>query len=107
MSFQRGMGEAVTGVVGSIILSAILSSFANDGLIPSNMVFLISFAGFLGAVVLMFSFRTAGILFTFGWIVGALLLKDILSTFDFFVYLFAPIGALVLRAVLFFKSSNS
>ncbi len=106
MSFQRGMGEASTGIVGSIIISTILSSFAKDGLIPSYMVFWITAAGFLGAMVLMFSFSTTGVIFTLGWIVGAWVLKDMLGTFDFIVYLVAPIVALVIRVVLFFKSSN-
>jgi hypothetical protein len=105
MSFQRGVAEAVTGIVGSIILSAILSSFAEEGLIPSNMVFWITAAGFLGAIVLMFSFSTTGVFFTLGWIVGALLLEDVLGTFDFIVYLVAPIVALVVRGVLFLRRS--
>ena len=103
MSFQRGIGEAVTGIVGSIILSAVLSSFAEDGLIPSYMVFGFAAAGFLGAIVLMFSFGAAGILFTFGWIVGAVLLKDMLSNFAFIVYIVAPILALVIRIALSIK----
>ena len=99
MSFQKGMGEAVTGIVGSIILSAILTSFAEDGLIPSNMVFFFTFAGFIGAIALMFSFGTTGILFTFGWIIGAWLLKDMLTSSAFIVYFGAPIVALVIRVV--------
>ena len=106
MRFQRGMSEAITGIVCGIVISTILSSFAKDGLIPSYMVFWITAAGFLGAIVLMFSFSTTGVIFTLGWIVGAWLLKDMLSTFDFVVYLVAPIVALVIRLVLFFKSSN-
>ena len=103
MSFQKGMGEAITGIVGSIIFSAILSSFAEDGLIPSNMVFLISFVGFLGTIILISSFRTAGIFFLIGWIIGAILLKDMLSTLNFFVYLVAPILVSVIRFATFFK----
>jgi ABC-type Na+ efflux pump permease subunit len=101
------MGEAITGIVGSIVIGTILSSFAKDGLIPSYMVFWITAAGFLGAIVLMFSFSITGVVFTLGWIVGAWLLKDMLGTVDFIIYLVAPIVALIIRAVLFFKSSNS
>ncbi|MFC1917306.1 hypothetical protein ACFLXH_01460 [Chloroflexota bacterium] len=103
MSFQRGMVEAITGIVGSIILSAILSSLAKDGLIPLYMVVLITATGFVGAVVLMFSFRTTGIFFTAGWFFGALLLQDVLSDVDFFVYIVGPIAAVVVRLVLFAK----
>jgi hypothetical protein len=54
----------------------------------------------------MISFATSGIIFTVGWIVGALILKDMLTTFDFVVYLVAPIVALVARAVVYFYSRN-
>ena len=102
-NFQKGFSQVATGIIGGIILSALLSGFAKDGLIPSNMVFLFTFAGFLGAIALMVSFQTAGVIFTLGWIVGAWLLKDMLSPFDFVVYLVAPIAALVIRVFLSFK----
>ncbi len=106
-NFQKGFGEVTTGIIASIVISAVLSGFAKDGLIPSNMVFLFTFGGFLGAIALMLSFATSGVVFTIGWIVGAFLLKDLLTTFDFIVYLVAPIVALVVRGVLFFKNSNN
>ena len=102
-NFQKGFSGVAIGIIGSIIISALLSGFAEDGLIPSYMVFLFTFVGFLGAIALMLSFQTAGFIFTLGWIVGALLLKDMLTPFDFVVYLVAPIVALVIRVVLFFK----
>ena len=104
---QRGFGEVATGIIASIIISAVLSGFAEDGLIPSHMVFLFTFGGFLGAIALMFSFAKSGVIFTIGWIVGAFLLKDMLTTPDFVVYLVAPIVALVIRGFSFFKNFNN
>ena len=105
--FRKGFSEVAIGIIASIIFSAVLSGFAEDGLIPSNMVFLFTFCGFLGANVLMFSFTTSGVIFTIGWIVGAFLLKDMLTIFNFIVYLVVPIVALVIRGILFFKNSNN
>ena len=105
--FQKGFGEVATGIIASIIISTVLSGFAEDGLIPSNMVFLFTFGGFLGAIVLMFSFTTSGVIFTIGWIIGAFLLKDMLTTFNFLVYLVAPIAALVIRLVLSLRNSTN
>ena len=101
--FRKGFSEIAIGIIGGIVISALLSGFAEDGLIPSNMVFLFTFVGLLGAIVLMLSFKTTGFIFTLGWIFGALLLKDMFAPFDFVVYLVAPIIALVARVVLFFK----
>jgi hypothetical protein len=103
MSFQRGLEKAVTGIIGSILINSILAGFAKDGLIPSYLVISFTVAGFLGSVVLMFSFKTTGVVFTLGWIFGAFMLKDLLGPIDFIVYLIAPIVALIVRAVSFFK----
>jgi len=102
-NFKEGFIQVAIGIICSIIISALLRGFAEDELIPSSMVFMFTLAGFLGAIILMLSFKTAGVIFTIGWIVGAFMLKDMLSPFDFVVYLVAPIAALVVRAVLFFK----
>jgi hypothetical protein len=107
MSFQRGFSEAVTGIIGGILINVILAGFAKDGLIPSYLVVSFTVAGFLGSIALLFFFKTAGIIFTLGWIVGALMLKDLLGPIDFVVYLVAPIAALVIRAIAFFKGSNN
>ena len=103
MSFQRGLEKAVTGIIGSILINSILAGFAKDGLIPSYLVISFTVAGFLGSILLMFSFETTGVVFTIGWIVGALMLKDLLGSIDFVVYLVAPLAALAIRAVAFFK----
>ena len=104
--FRKGFREVAIGIIAGVIISALLRGFAQDGLIPSYMVFLFTFCGFLGAIALMLSFTTSGIIFTGGWIVGALILKDMLTTFDFVVYLVAPIVALVARGVLYFYFRN-
>jgi len=103
MSFQRGLEQAVAGVIGGILINAILAGFAKDGLIPSHLVISFTVAGFLGSVLLMFSFKTTGVVFTLGWIFGAFMLKDLFGPIDFIVYLVAPIAALIVRAVAFFK----
>jgi len=103
---RQGIIEAVWGIIGGMFFSTLLKAFAEDGLIPSNMVILFTIAGLLAAIVTMFSFQTAGIVFTLGWILGALMLKDLLTPFDFIVYLVAPIVTLVIRAIMFFKSSD-
>ena len=106
MSFQRGFSEAAVGIIGGIVISTLLAGFKEEELIPSYLVIWFTIAGFIGSVVLMFSFQTAGFIFTLGWIVGALMLKDLLAPIDFIVYLGAPITALVIRVVILFKGSN-
>ena len=107
MNFQRGFTEgfkeAVIGIIGAIIISALLTGFAEEGLIPSYLVILFTIVGFLGAIALFLSRKAAGVIFTLGWIVGALMLKDLLGPTDFVIYLVVPIVALVIGVALFFK----
>lgn len=103
MTFQRGLGEAVTGIIGGILINVVLAEFAKEELIPSYLVFLFAVAGFLGAIALFMSLTAAGFIFTLGWIIGAWILKDLFGPIDFVVYLVVPVAALVIGAVLFFK----
>jgi hypothetical protein len=104
--FREGFRQVVMGIVGGVIMSALLKSFAQDGLIPSYIVLLFTLFGIFGAIILMVSFATSGVIFTIGWILGGLVLKEMLTTFDFIVYLAAPIVALVARGVVYFYSRN-
>jgi hypothetical protein len=100
--FRRGVKEVIAGVIGGILFSAILSFFKANGLIPSNFVILFTIAGAVGTIITIFSFRTAGIVFTLGWILGAWLLKGIMSPDNFLIYFWSPVAVLAIRTVVFF-----
>jgi hypothetical protein len=106
MNFQRGFVEAVTGIIGGIIISALLAAFAEEGLIPSFLVILFTIVGFLASIALFFTFRFSGIVFTLGWIIGAVMLKDLLGPTEFIFYLVSPIVALIIGVVLLIKGSS-
>jgi len=42
--------------------------------------------GLISSIITIYSFQTAGIIFTLGWILGAWLLKNFMSNTDFLVY---------------------
>lgn len=105
--FKAGMVEVIFGIVGGIVISAVLQSFKESNLIPSDMVLVFTLIGFVGSMATLFSFWKTGIVFTLGWIVGAWLLKDVLSPMDFALYFIAPIAALVIRGVVFIKKTTS
>ena len=107
MSFQKGFVEAVVGIVGAAIISALLAGLAEDGLIPSYVAVAFSIVGFLGSIALFFTFRVSGIVFTLGWIVGAVMLRDLLGPAEFIGYLVSPIAALIIGVVLLVKASSN
>ena len=100
---RRGIKEIIVGLVGGLLFSAVLSFFTQSGLIPSNLVIWFTVIGLISAMITVFSFQTAGIVFTLGWILGAWLLKNLMSNTDFLVYFWAPVAALVFRAFVFIR----
>jgi hypothetical protein len=104
--FRRGIKEAAVGIITGILFSTILSLFKNSGQIPSNLVIWFTVIGAAGTIITIFSFRTAGIVFTLGWILGAWLLKNILTPDDFLVYFWAPVLTLVIRIVVFIRKKT-
>lgn len=106
-AFEKGFKEAVEGIIAGIMFSSILTAFKKDDLVSSDMVFLFTCVGVLGEILTISSFKTAGTVFTLGWIFGAWLLKDMLEPFDFIVFLVVPIAVLAIRVGLFIKKMNS
>jgi len=95
---SKGIKEIIVGLVGGLIFSAVLSFFQQSGIIPQNLVIWFTIIGLVSSIITIYSFQTAGIIFTFGWILGAWLLKNFMSNTDFLVYFWAPVATLVFRA---------
>jgi hypothetical protein len=69
--FQKGFQQAVIGIISGILQFAILDAFVKDKLIPSDMVYLFTFVGFLGTIATIKSYQTAGFIYNLGWIGGS------------------------------------
>jgi hypothetical protein len=76
-----------------------LAAFKQSNFIPSDIVIMFTIVGFIGSIATLFTIWKAGIIFTLGWIIGAFLLKDLLSTGDFIIYIVAPIMSLIIRGI--------
>jgi hypothetical protein len=95
---NKGIKEIIVGLVGGLIFSAVLSFFQQSGIIPQNLVIWFTVIGLVSSIITIYSFQTAGVIFTLGWILGAWLLKNFMSNTDFLVYFWAPVATLVFRA---------
>ncbi len=103
--FQNGILGIITELITSFIFGFLMTLFAKDNLIGSDVVVIFTLIGFIGSVGLMFSFRNKGFIFLLGWICAAYLLKGFFSPFYFVVYLVAPIAAIVLKVFWSLKKS--
>ena len=105
--FKQGLVEAIVGIIGAIVFSAIITQFKQDQTIPQNYIWVFTLIGLASTISTIFIFKTAGFLFNIGWIVGAWILKDEMDTGMFLLFLIAPIVVMILRIIFLFKSSDS
>jgi hypothetical protein len=93
----KGLQEAIYGIMGAIIIGAVMKAFAENNLIPSYLVWSFTIAGILGNIATIKSLQVSGTAYTIGWLIGGLMLKDVLEPADFIVYIVAPSVILALR----------
>ena len=101
--FQRGLQQSMLGVIGGIVVAAIIKSLVEDGLVPTYFVLLFVLVGIAGNIATTNNYRLSGTVYTIGWLIGGLILKDVLEPVDFIIYIAAPIVILVLRVWQFTK----
>lgn len=95
--FQKGLVETIIGIVMGILLITIVGVFAEDGLIPEYFVWLFGLFSIIANIATINSFRYAGLLYTIGWLLGSLLLRDLLGPADIVFNIVGPIVILILR----------
>lgn len=95
--FKKGLQEAIYGIIGAVIIGAVMKGFVKDGLIPSYLVWSFAIVGILGNIATIKSLQLSGTVYTIGWLIGGLILKDVLEPADFIVYIVAPSVILILR----------
>ena len=85
------------GVIGGIVVVSILKAFVDDGLVPTYFIWLFILFGILANIATINNYRLAGTIYTIGWLIGGLILKDVVEPVDCIIYIVAPIVILVLR----------
>ncbi len=104
---QKGLAEAIIGIVMGIMLITIVGAFAEDGYIPKYFVWLFGLFSIIANITTIHSFRYAGLLYTIGWLLGSLLLRDLLGPADIVFNVVGPIVILILRVWFWIKDIRS
>ena len=102
---QKGLAEAVVGIVTGFLLITIVGSFAKDGLIPEYFVWLFGLFSIIANIATLKSPKYLGLLYTLGWLLGSLLLRDLLGPTGIVFNIVGPIAILILRVWLWIKGS--
>jgi hypothetical protein len=94
---KKGLLEAVTGTLFGFGLAALIDYFTRDGMIPWQIQTLFTLIGIIGSLFTIYKFKSIGILYIIGWIIGSWFLKDLLGTVDFVLLIIVPIAIILLR----------
>lgn len=105
--FQKGIAESITGIVTGFMLITIVNAYVKDGVIPEYFVWLFGLLSIIVHIVTVNSFRYAGLFYTIGWLVGSLLLRDLLGPVEIAFNIAGPIVILILRISSWIKSIRS
>ena len=101
---QRGLAEAITGIVLGIILMTTVNAFAQDGTLPKYFVVLFGLFSFVANIVTLNYLRFAGLSYSIGWLIGAWLVISLLSPIDIVFNIVGPIIIIILRIWFWIKS---
>lgn len=100
---RKGIAEAIIGIVGGFVLITIVGALAKDGLIPEYFVWLFGLFSLIANVATVNSFRYTGLFYTIGWLLGSLLLRDLLGPAGIVFNIVGSIVILILRVWFWIK----
>jgi hypothetical protein len=104
---QKGLAEAITGIVLGIILMTTVTVLAQDGTLPKYFVWLFGLSIFVANIVTLNNLRLGGLLYAIGWLIGSLLVISLLSPIDIAFNVVGPIIIIILRIWSWIKSESS
>ena len=104
--FMKGMTEAVFGIISGAILTLLLEGFAKDGLITGYAPWVFLMIGIVVNVATINLLKVAGVTYTLGWLVGAWLLRSMLSPVDFAFNVATPVLILALKGWYWIKRAR-
>lgn len=100
---QKGLAGAVVGGVMGFLLITIVNSFAEDGTIPEYFVWLFGLFSIIVNIATLNALQYLGFFYTIGWLIGSLLLIDLLGPVGIAFNIAGPIVILILRVWFWFK----
>lgn len=106
-NIQKGLVEAITGIVLGIILMTTVNAFAQDDTLPKYFVWLFGLLSFAANIVTLNNLRFAGLLYSIGWLIGSWLVVSLLSPIDIAFNIVGPIIIIILRIWFWIKSASS
>ncbi len=105
--FDSGFNHASSKIIGGILNSIIISSFASTEIFPSYTIWLIHILGIVGMGVFIQKMSYWATSYIFGWLLGVIILASsgLLAITDILIYLI-PLVFLIYRLRIYFLGTN-
>jgi hypothetical protein len=103
---QKGLAEAITGIVLGIVLMTTVTALAQGGTLPGYFVWLYGLFIFVANVVTINNLRLGGLLYAIGWLIGSLLVINLLSPVDIAFNVAGPIIIIIVRIWSWIRSES-
>ncbi len=94
---KKGLVASVTGIFIGLGLTAGVTWLVQNGAIPDYWTWIFVAVGVIGNLATLKYMRHGAVFYTFGWLFGAILLRDLLEPLEFALSIVAPAGVLALR----------
>jgi len=104
---KNGFAAAITGFFLDYIIVTMNHAFLTTGLMPGGYLALLSLIPVVSTLASMIDMLQWSILFTFGWLFGAIVLltSGLLSITDIIYFVVLPIVFLIIRAFVWYKQN--
>jgi hypothetical protein len=101
--FHFGLKQVIIEIILGFLTPLILKLPVYTGLVPKDALIWINLIIIILNVIMIFSMRSWGIIYTLGWLLGSFVFMQLglLDTFSILLYIVAPICLLALRLLLF------
>jgi hypothetical protein len=101
--FRVGLKQVIIEIILGFLTPVILKLPVYTGLVPKETIIWIDLIIVVLNIIMIFSMRSWGIIYTLGWLLGSFVFMELglLDTLSILLYIAAPIALLALRLVLF------
>ena len=106
-NLKKGLIGAVSGIILGFVLMTAVNFLVNNGNLPDYSVWLLGLFNFVANLFSLKYFRSAGLLYTIGWLAGSWLFIGMLGPVDIIFNIAGPIAIMVLRLTFWIKRTVS
>ena len=102
---KKGLAGAISGIALGFLLTLLVNYLVKIGTLPQYSVWLLGLFNIIGNILTLNYCRSAGLLYSSGWLAASFLFINLLGTLDVLFNILGPVLILMLRMTLWLAKS--